>query len=214
MINTYVINLDSRPDNWSDIKKHFKGTNFKLTRIPAVVKNVGAYGNFLSVIKALKLAKKKGLSEILILEDDCLPVKGFEKRWETIKDWLDKNPDKWDIYSGGAHSIYFPKSIGESGNIKFYNPLWSASSHWTFIPSRSYAKLLEHYKKYSGWANYFSMLGVDIHNNFFKTVISHPFMAYQKSGYSNIRKTHRNRYKIFKNAEHGLSRKVKKHRVF
>ena len=91
MINTYVINLDSRPDNWSDIKKHFKGTNFKLTRIPAVIKNVGAYGTFLSFIKALKLAKKKGLSEILILEDDCLPVKGFEKRWETIKDWLDKN---------------------------------------------------------------------------------------------------------------------------
>ena len=101
MLDTFVINLDSRQDRWANIKRHFKESNFKLRRISAVIKEVGAYGTFLSFIKAIKLAKKERLSEVLILEDDCLPKKGFEKKWIIIKEWLDKHPTKWDIYSGG-----------------------------------------------------------------------------------------------------------------
>jgi GR25 family glycosyltransferase involved in LPS biosynthesis len=204
MLYTFIINLDSRPDRWSKIQREFKGADFKLHRVSAVVKEVGAYGNFLSIINAIKLAKQKGLSEVLILEDDCLLKKGFEKRWVTIKEWLDKNPTKWDIYSGGAALIYMPELIGVSKSVKFYNPVWSTCAHWIYIESRIYDKLLDHYNKYSFACNYFPALNADIHNNLFKTVISYPFMAYQESGFSNLTKTRRNRRKDFQEAEKGL----------
>jgi len=209
MIDAYVLNLDSRPDRWASLKKEFKGSEsvFKLHRVSAVVKDVGAHGNFLSFIKAIKLAKKQGLDEVLILEDDCLPVKGFMKKWIVIKKWLDSNPDKWDIYSGGAHQILLPESIGEANGVKFYDPAWSVAAHWIYIQKRSYDKLLKHYKRFSFGANYWSKLGVNVHNNLFKTVISYPFIAYQDSGFSDINKRKRSTRKLFRNAERGLSRK-------
>jgi len=201
-MEAFVINLDSRPDRWLMMKKRFP--NFKLTRIPAVVKSVPAYGNFLSMIKAIKLAKKRGLDEILILEDDCLPVKGFLNRWASIKEWLDLNPDKWDVYSGGAHKIILPSLIGEHKSIKFYDPVWSVAAHWIYVEKRSYNKLLAHYSRYCSGTQVVPMLGVDVHNNFFKTVISYPFIAYQDSGFSDIKKQKRDTRKIFRNAERGL----------
>ena len=209
MIDAYVLNLDSRPDRWASLKKKFQGSEslFKLHRVSAVVKDVGAHGNFLSCIKAIKLAKKRGLAEVLILEDDCLPVKGFREKWTVIKNWLDSNPDKWDIYSGGAHQILLPESIGEAKGFKFYDPMWSVASHWIYIQERSYDKLLKHYNRFSIGANYWSKLGVNVHNNLFKTVISHPFIAYQDSGFSDINKRKRSTRKLFRNAERGLSRK-------
>lgn len=205
MIDTFVINLDKRPDRWELIKKRFAGSDFKLERISAVVKPVGAYGNFLSVIKAVKLAKKRRLEEILIVEDDCLPKRGFEKRWASIKMWLDINPDKWDIFSGGSHSIILPDLIGEIDGIKIYNPLWAVASHWIFIPQGSYDKVLKYYQNFSIVANYCPLLGVDVHNNFLKTVISVPFLAYQDDGYSDISKNKRQtRKKLFRNCEKGI----------
>ena len=204
-MQVFVINLDSRPDRWAKIKERFRG--FKLERVSAVVKPVGAHGNFLSMIKAIKLAKKRGLDEVLILEDDCLPVAGYKKRWTKVKEWLNTNPDKWDIYSGGAHQIVMAQPIGHQGNIKFYDPAWSVAAHWIYIQSRSYDMLLDHYTKYSFGTAYIPLLGVDVHNNLFKTVISSPFLAYQDSGYSNIRGLKRNTRKLFRNSERRLSLK-------
>ena len=203
-MHTFVINLDKRPDRWELVKKRFTDTEFKLERLSAVVKSVGAYGNFLSVIKAIKLAKKRGLEEVLIIEDDCLPKRGFEKRWTHIKSWLDVNPDKWDIFSGGAHSVVLPDLIGETHGIKIYNPWWAVAAHWIFIPKRSYDTVLHYYSKVSIGANYCPFLGVDVHNNFLKTVISVPFIAYQDDGYSNISKKNRCTRKLFRNSEKSI----------
>lgn len=204
-MQAFVLNLDSRPDRWALIKKRMP--EFKLRRISAIVKPVGGYGNFLSIIKAIQTAKRERLPEVLILEDDCLPKKGYIGIWRKVKKWLDLNPDKWDIYSGGAHQIFGPNFIGSTDGVKFYDPLWCVASHWIYVQERSYDKLLAHYKRYCIGASYWSKLGVDVHNNLFTTVISYPFIAYQDSGYSNVNKTHRNTRKLFRNSERGLSRK-------
>ena len=47
-MQAFVLNLDSRPDRWALIKKRMP--EFKLRRISAIVKPVGGYGNFLSII--------------------------------------------------------------------------------------------------------------------------------------------------------------------
>jgi GR25 family glycosyltransferase involved in LPS biosynthesis len=205
MNDVFVINLKSRPDRWELIQKRFADTSFKLERLIAVVKPVGAYGNFLSMIKAIKLAKKRDMEEVLIIEDDCLPKRGFEKKWKLIKSWLKMNPDKWDIFSGGSHSVFLPDLVGETHGIKLYNPMWAVAAHWLFIPKRAYDKVLNYYEKVSIGANYIPFLGIDVHNNFLKTIISVPYIAYQDNGYSNISKKNRStRKKIFRNSEKSI----------
>jgi hypothetical protein len=210
-MKAFVINLKSRPDRWAKIKKHFAGSNIELVRLEAVKNgNNAAHGCFLSFIKALKRAKKEGLPNILILEDDCLPVAGWKDKWQKIQKWLDSHPKKWDLYSGGSHHIAFAKEIGSEDGIVYYDPFWSIAAHWLYIPERSYDMLLSHYEKYSFTASLLHF-GVDVHNNLFKTVITYPFVAYQDSDYSNLRKTYRNQKKTFKNSEKGLSTTKKRH---
>jgi hypothetical protein len=210
-MEAFVINLDSRPDRWSLIKKRFKGSEIKLRRVSAVVRSKGGYGYCLSVIKVLNIAKKEGLSAFLILDDDCLPTRGFKTRWKIVKDWLDENPDKWDVYSGGAHTIIGSHKIGSSKGVNFYDPVWCVGSHWLYVPERSYDKLLDYYKFAKPLTQFIPHFGLDLVNNFFKTLISEPFMAYQDSGYSNILKKHRNTRKIYRNAEQNLRRSRRRH---
>jgi hypothetical protein len=215
-MKAYVINLDSRPDRWLHIQRRFRGSNISLERISAVRERVGAYGNFRSFIKALKMAQRLRLPNILILEDDCVPREGWMKLWPEVVAWLDANPDKWDIYSGGAWQIHFPKTVGRSKSVVFYDPAWSVAAHWLYIPERAYAGLIDYYTRVSGLTSVVPALGIDVHNNAFKTVVSYPFMAYQEDGFSNIKGTRRNLVKQFKNAERGLRdrRSTRKQRWF
>jgi hypothetical protein len=202
-MDTFVINLDSRPERWKNMQKRFKSPQFKLRRFSPIDASNPAYSLLLTTIEILKVAKKEGLANILILEDDCLPVN--LKLWPKIKTWLSTHKDKWDIYSGGARHICFPNQVGEIDGIKFYNPFFSTASHFIYISQRSYNKVISHYYNVRHLTNLVPRLGTDIHNNFLKTIISYPFVAYQDSGYSNISKTRRNLKKSFRQAEEGLS---------
>jgi len=212
MTDTFVINLDSRPDRWKKMKERFSDSEFKLHRVSAVKAKMGSYGNFLSTIKAIKMAKKEGVDSALILEDDCLPVKGFLKKWAIVKSWLDKHPDKWDLYSGGALNIVMPGLVGQSKGIRFYNPMWSTTSHFIYLHKKSYDLVLNHYKKFSFFTKFIPILGVDVQNNLVKTVISSPFLAYQDSGFSDIRRQTRKREKEFSNTENRLEKDTSKNR--
>jgi hypothetical protein len=201
-MNTFVINLDSRPDRWKNIQKRFKHDQFKLRRFTPIEASNPQYSLLLTSIEILKVAKKEKLDNILILEDDCLPVN--LDIWPKIKRWLDTHKEKWDIYSGGAQNIYFPTSVGETDGIKFYDPVWSTAAHFVYIPQRSYNKVISHYSNFKYVTNLVPFVSTDIHNNFLKTIVSHPFVAYQDSGYSDVSKTRRNRKKNFREAEKGL----------
>jgi len=203
-MKAFVINLNDRHDRWLNIQRHFDGSNITLERISAVKHRVGAYGNFRSFIKAIKLAQRLRLPNILILEDDCLPRPGWMDLWPEVVAWLDMNPDKWDIYSGGAWHMYFPTEVGRSESVVFYDPAWSVAAHWLYIPERSYAGLLAHYERASFATKVMPALGINVHNNAFKTVVSYPFMAYQESGFSDIKGETRPLEKQFINAERSL----------
>ena len=205
-MDTFVINLEERPDRWKSIQKRFRNNKFKLRRFTPIQDNSAGYSLFLTTIEILKIAKRKRLANILIIEDDCLPVENFSELWEKVKGWLDSHKDNWDIYSGGAQNIHFPKFVGEAEGVKFYDPLWSTAAHFMYVPSRSYNKIIDHYGTYKYATKVIPFLNTDVHNNLFKNIISYPFLAYQDSGYSNVSKTRRNRKKDFKDAERGLSK--------
>jgi hypothetical protein len=210
MTNTYVINLDKRPDRWKKMKERFSDSEFTLRRISAVQSFLPTHGNFLSVIKAIKAAKRDNADCALILEDDCLPVRGFLKKWHIVKEWLDSHSEKWDLYSGGALNISAPKLLGRSRGIKFYDPFWFTSSHFIYLRKKSYDLVLNHYKQFSFFSTFIPILGIDNLNNFLRTVVSSPFVAYQDSGFSDIRRRTRKLKKEFSNSEEKLERNTSK----
>ena len=202
-MDTFVVNLDSRPDRWKNIQKRFRSRQFKLRRFTPLKAINPQYSLLLTTIEILKVAKKEKLANILILEDDCLPVN--LDVWPKIKEWLATHKEKWDIYSGGAQNIYFPNPVGETDGVKFYDPLWSTAAHFIYIPRRSYNKVISHYSNFKYVTTLVPFVSTDIHNNFLKEIVSYPFVAYQDSGYSNVSKTRRDRKKDFRKAEKGLS---------
>jgi hypothetical protein len=209
----FVLNLKSRPERWENIQKRFDGTSVQVMRINAVRHRVGAYGNFLSFIRALRKAKAMKLPAVILMEDDCLPTPGWEKRWVAVQEWLDNHPESWDIYSGGVWQILEPVEIGRAGTrgeIVMYDPMWSVAAHWLYIPERSYDKLLSYYERVSGVTAVIPLAGINVHNNFFKTVTSYPFMAYQDSGFSDIQTRDRELENAFTQAEARLRKPAKK----
>lgn len=106
-INIYVKNLNSRPDRMEKINIIFdKFKSINLIRIEAIEHEIGNVGNFFTTQKCLKIAKELNLKNILIIEDDCLPLDtyNFEKRLFKIKKYLDNNDD-WYLFSGGGFNI-------------------------------------------------------------------------------------------------------------
>ncbi len=201
-MEAYVLNLDSRPERWRAIQKEFKGSPMKLHRVSAIPNANGAYGNFQSFLKLFRLAKQRGLDSILILEDDCLPRKDWIRRWPEIQKWLDAHPEEWDIYSGGAWggnstvqglSELFglgPDPIATVGsNTLFKYPFLTLGAHWLYVPKRSYMRMLDTFSNLSVLPTLDKRLGMDLLNGiFFRTVSSYPFIAYQRSSFSNIDK--------------------------
>jgi hypothetical protein len=225
-MKAFVLNLDSRPERWDAIKSRFRGSNITLERIPAIPHEIGMYGNFLSFLKAFRLAKRRGLESVLILEDDCVPTKNWETNWKQIKGWLDSNPDEWDIYSGGAwggNSFVQkitdwlgmkPNTIGKVGNNTIFKyPVVTMGAHWLYIPKRTLDKVIDRYSSISFLPKVNKKLGMDmLHGFFFKIVSSYPFIAYQASAYSNIDNEDVEKKEFIQSSEKQVGRQLRKTR--
>jgi len=215
-MDAYVINLDKDKNKWSTMQKEFKDSSINLRRFPAIEHKVGAYGLIETFIAVLKMAHIKKLENILILEDDIYLTKGWEERWDKIKQWLHANPKAWDIYSGGAWGIILPQEVGKIDTITLYNPLISLCAHWTYIPRRTYSSLIDfltRYKEYIKLPLLGDAFALDNLLCFYKTIISYPFIAYQKNMVSSIKRFYKkDNIKTFKNAEQSLAKTRKKMR--
>ena len=98
--NLFYINLNAREDRKQLIEEEFKKLQnkkykFKPTRIDACYHVEGAIGVAESHIKALKLAKKLNLNQVMIAEDDLFIkeelvdkyfdiINNFKKKWDVI----------------------------------------------------------------------------------------------------------------------------------
>jgi GR25 family glycosyltransferase involved in LPS biosynthesis len=188
----YVINLDERTDRWNQIQNSFKGYNINLERVSAVRDQVGWKGCGYSHIKVIRAAKEKKLPFVLIMEDDCKPTEHF-RNWFKIKEWLDKNTDKWDIFLGGNSYYGFSgkdnsvKAICKIDGIKLYNTK-ATSLQFYYVNSTAYDKILE-------WETYIknndTWIPIDLWPNKIglRCVSSTPFIAFQEISHSNIENT-------------------------
>lgn len=80
----FYINLKHRTDRRKEIEAEVAKMGWKATRFDAVRKPYGAYGCCLSHIGVLEIALKRGLKQVLVLEDDAI-IYDIERLKEVIK---------------------------------------------------------------------------------------------------------------------------------
>jgi GR25 family glycosyltransferase involved in LPS biosynthesis len=143
---TYVINLKSRPDRWTDINLKFKDSGLKLNRWNAtngkklsenkinklttplcnLTCSPGMIGCSLSHYNLWKHIVKNKENNVLILEDDCVPIDNFKN--ELKIGWNDV-PNDFDLIFLGCHGscensfiskILF-KTMSNSKNVPVFN---------------------------------------------------------------------------------------------
>lgn len=196
----YVINLNKRPDRWDNIQKSFQNSSIELIRLPAIENKDGNIGCGLSFMKAVKYAKKHSMKTILIFEDDNKPLERFNERWQIIKEWLDSNLDKWEIFNGGArfpdwfnyektnNSEYIDKTslkYSINDNEFLFQTDKLLSTNWIYINNSVYDKVL----KWDSSIYRDNLIYIDkylLDTKYFNHIFSIPHLALQENGKSNI----------------------------
>lgn len=194
MLDIFVINLSERMDRFERIKKDFNHPHINLIRIEAIKKNPGWIGLYETNKMILKKAIDEKLDNILIIEDDCKLLYNSDEFYNiflNLKEWLNKNNDKWDIYNGGANinncglefnkNLFFISKI-KTGNTKTFlfnvnKALWKCTQ-FIYINKNSFQKIFNNLD-FRCW---------DIFLNKFNVLLSYPYLTTQYSSYSDIEK--------------------------
>ena len=66
----FYINLDRRPDRRTEVEAEFKKMELSVERFSAIDRSPGIVGCGLSHLAVLKMARERGLKNVLIFEDD------------------------------------------------------------------------------------------------------------------------------------------------
>ena len=112
-INDYIthiiyINLDKRPDRKERIEKQLSVFEpSKITRIPGIIHKNPAIGCAMAHIQALKMAKKHGWPNVLILEDDSV-WSNVTKSYPIFEKLVNQPYDV--IMLGGTYPRWYEKS--------------------------------------------------------------------------------------------------------
>jgi glycosyl transferase family 25 len=84
----YVINLDRRKDRLREITQELSGVGLPFTRFSAIETRPGIHGCGLSHMAILKEAKRLGLKNVLIFEDDFTFLVSKDEFWASINDFF------------------------------------------------------------------------------------------------------------------------------
>jgi hypothetical protein len=196
----FVINLDKRPDRWSDIQVEFKDWNIE--RVSATEFNPGWKGCTLSHIKCLELANQRNYDWILIVEDDCVLTPDTLNRFKNLLPTLWNRRSDWDVFVGGA-SLYrgVPwKTV--SMNPRLYE-VKSTGTHFTLLHKDSYKSILNRIPKNPSEMHNQGTDCIDTWYRFNNVRIwtTAPFLAFQKANFSNLSKTFADPTGVYKTSE-------------
>jgi hypothetical protein len=168
----YCINLKSRTDKRNKIEEQAKKYNLDINYFDAVAKPDNPMRGCLeSHLEILKLAQRDNLDNVLILEDDCVFLRGGE---------LNNLPDNWDmLYLGGNLDII----------LNTDNKSWIKGCIWTThsyaISSNLYNKVINDLEFYSAEIDRYYKEIIHPHYNCY---LIRDFITTQDVGYSDIEK--------------------------
>jgi len=186
MIDIYVINLKHRTDRKEQMIKKFKQfENINIKFIEAIKHENGAIGCLKSHQKCIEIGKENNMEYIIVMEDDTIPCKYFEKRFNNILEYLNNN--SFDIFLGMVNKtrkehiiekVDYPKekllkiSKGNNTNLIIYN-------------KKAYEFFL------SIDENNFIAIDHEWHNKL-SAIVTLPFLVSTENDYSDIEKKNMN----------------------
>lgn len=203
IMNIIVISLERAAERRKKIKDQLQKLNIEATIMDAVDGNLlspdeknksikigrwrvgeafkpGEIGCTMSHIKALKLAKEKNWSYVIVLEDDIVLADDFEKRINILLRIL---PSNWEhIYLSGIPSVEPPGS-----SLIFPNLIPSSfteCTHSMMINSSAYDKIVDKLSRFETTTD-------DIYCNMMEkghlfSLTYYPFVAYANDEYTYI----------------------------
>ena len=110
----FYINLDRRLDRRKEIEAELGNLGVAYERFPAIKTIPGCIGCALSHLAVLKEARSRGYKNVLIFEDDFMPLVSKEEFWETLTKGLQEAPDYDVIMLGYAINKSEPWLHGET----------------------------------------------------------------------------------------------------
>lgn len=201
MIDIYIINLKERIDRLNLLKQKFEVyKNINLIIVEAIKHQNGAIGCFLSHKKCLQIAKDKLLDNIIVIEDDCLPMIEFEQRLNIILEYLDTIKDDWDIFIGGVNKTEHKDIVKKEIyiNISFYQINLGSCAHFMIYNKSSYDFFLNYDE---------TIMSIDkCWYQKLQTYTIAPFLAKQMPNFSDICQKHCDYLRKFQVVENRLLR--------
>lgn len=150
MINkAFVINLDSKPEQFEEVKQAFQPYGIRCKRFSAIKNEVRQVGASLSFLTLIAQAKKEKAPWVMILEDDCIPRPEMDE-WSAVSNYLVQNKKRWDVFLGGAAYVY-PRVLRNDFKPKRGITLdviecsHAVLSHFAVFNESSYDRLLKWY---------------------------------------------------------------------
>jgi len=194
-----VINLNKRQDRYEQIMDEFKEIkSIQLKRFPAIENIKGSVGCCMSHQKILR-DNKHNNNHILILEDDCKIVdkSNFDKVWPEIRNWLDNNHDKWDIFVGGCSFIHNNKVEWINKDLNLVLTSNYGTTHFIYYNNNFIDKVISCCPTMKNFA-------IDklykIYDNI-RVVVPYNFIVTQITNYSDIEKKEVNYDRHFNNCQ-------------
>lgn len=177
-----VINLDRREDRLIEFDKQAKEINLVYERHSAFDAQEHSVAGHTACLKSHTEIMKKAIIDkvesIFILEDDAEFVQDFDKKLEEV--W-GQVPKDWDIFYGGLWLLQYRKY----SNL-LVRPTNSYSSHAYGMNSKSLKYVYENMQEKTHIDLALSVLNQDLN-----AYCPKPALVYQRPGYSDITKNHR-----------------------
>ena len=176
-INTYCINLDSRPEKWAKVQKEAAILGIEPIRFSAIKMNRGHDGCTASHMALLKQAKEEGI--FMIIEDDMKVL--ADKPVELIAKAYEQLPKDWDMLYLGAT---LNKRIDRcSGNLFKIDHAWAVHAIIYNNQNGVVDYILENLNERK-----FDVFLARVVQHKFNCYITYPMVATQSAGYSDILK--------------------------
>lgn len=187
-----IINLDSRPDRWEQVKDEVVKigiTNY--SRFPGITKGGVWRGSVLSHWTCVTAANDL----ILILEDDVVFADNVN---EILPKALSQLPDDFDMFYIGAN-VKLPADRYSENLFRVTKGVHT--NHAILFSGNARRIIRDNYNPYTckeGWFdNWLYQVGLSM----MKCFVCSPMVAFQRSGFSDVRQDQMDYYEEMKNNE-------------
>jgi GR25 family glycosyltransferase involved in LPS biosynthesis len=137
----YCLHMIETPERLHELKKQSTLPSFEI--FPAIKYNPGWMGCALSYVNLMYNAKRCGLDNITIFEDDCHFPDNFETLYKTITEALKQI--NYDIFAGCISDLppdFEIKNIYEHNDIKFVEVSYMTSNVFNIYNHTSFDKIM------------------------------------------------------------------------